>query len=182
MKGKIVIPRKTLNTKDARYRRHEQLINATLHGMLTKRCRNIRPAEVCRQAKVSRTTFYTHYDNVNFVEQYELKLKQDFCAKLPKDCPRKETLFTILLSFVRKERGYFEATMPNANFWLLQKIFVELHPVLKAKDCSSRSYEIYAMQQIALISCWVQHDKCAMEKMRVYMQKMATTPMMRADF
>lgn len=182
MKGKIVIPRKTLNTKDARYRRHERLINTTLHGMLTKRCRNIRPAEVCRQAKVSRTTFYTHYDNVNFVEQYELKLKQDFCAKLPKDCLRKETLFTILLSFVREERGYFEATMPNANFWLLQKIFTELHPVLSAKDCSSRSYELYVMQQVALISCWVQYDNFAFEKIRPYARKMAQLPIMRMDF
>jgi hypothetical protein len=119
---------------------------------------------------------------VNFVEQYELKLKRDFCTRLPKSSPKKEVLFTILLSFVREERGYFEATMPNANFWLLQKIFTELHPVLKAKDCSSRSYELYVMQQIALISCWVRHDKCAAEKLRAYVRKMATTPMMRMDF
>ncbi len=150
--------------------------------MLTKRCRNIRPAEVCRQARVSRTTFYVHYGRKNFVEQHELKLAARFLARLPETQVQKNVIFTILLSFVRDERGYFEATTPNANFWLLKQIFTELHPILKVKDCSQKSYDLYVMQQVALISCWVQHDNFAFEKIRPYARKMAQLPIMRMDF
>ena len=152
-----------------------------MHGMLAKRSRNIRPAEICRQAKISRSTFYAHYDDKNFVEQYEIRLKDDFCARLPKLKAQKEVIFRILLRFVQEKSGYFEATTPNANFWLLKSIFEELHLALKAKDCSQKSYDFYVMQQITLISCWVRYDKCAPEKMKAYVRKMTNLPMMRID-
>ena len=161
-----------------RFQHHEQLINAILHGMLTKRCRNIRPAEICRQAKISRTTFYAHYGEVNFIEQYELKLKQNFCARLPKVKVKKEVIFRILLRFVREQFDYFEATMPNANFWLLKMIFIDLYPTLKSKDGNLKSYDLYMSRQIMLIFYWVQYDKCAIEKLRTYVHKMTIEPMM----
>lgn len=147
--------------------------------MLNKRCRNIRPAEICRRAKISRTTFYAHYNKANCVEQYELKLKRDFCARLPKTKAPREVIFRILLRFVHEQFGYFEATMPNANFWLLQTIFQELYPTLRSKDGSQKSYELYMAQQITLISCWVRYDECAVEKMQTYVRKMTAVPMMR---
>lgn len=173
--------RKTLNTEDARFRRHERLINGALHGMLTKRSRNIRPAEVCRRAKVSRTTFYAHYGEVNFVEQYERKLKADFHARLPKSKLRKEVAYLLLLKFVREEFGYFAATLPNANFWLLKTIYAELKPLV-ARDVSPKAYDFYVLQQIALIACWMEHEKCAPGRMHVYARKMAYMNVMSVEF
>lgn len=150
--------------------------------MLAQRSVNIRPVEVCRRAKISRSTFYAHYSSsANCIVQYELKLKQDFCARLPKTTTQREVIFRILLRFVQEKIGYFEATLPNANFWLLKSIFEELYSILKAKDCSQKSYDLYVMQQITLISCWAQYDKCAPEKVGAYARKMANMPMMRIE-
>lgn len=164
--------RKTLNTKDARYRRHEKLINRALHDMLMQRRRNIRPAEVCRRAKISRTTFYAHYDSTNFVEQYEQRLKAGFLARLPKAKPHKEVVYLVLLNFVREQLGYFAATLPNANFWLLKTIYAELKPIV-ARDVTLKSYDFYVLQQIALIARWVEYEKCAASRMKAYAKKMA---------
>lgn len=149
--------------------------------MLAMRCSDIRPTEVCKLAEVSRTTFYAHYNHKNVIEQYESKLKDKFFARVPEVALKKITVFVLLLSFIRDERGYFEATAANANFWLLKTIFTELYPVLRAKDCSQRTYDSYTMQQIGLIVCWTQHEDFAFEKIRSYAQKMAQIPMMRMD-
>ena len=172
--------KQTLNTNDARFQRHEQLINVAFHGMLTKRSRNIRPGEICRQAKVSRTTFYAHYGSADFVGQYEQKLKADFCARLPKTKARKEVVYLILLKFVRDNFGYFAATVPNANFWLLKTIYVELKPII-APGVAPESYDLYVLQQIALIARWVEYEKCAPRKMDAYAKKMAYMNVMKVE-
>lgn len=152
-----------------------------MYGMIATRRYDICPAEICKTAKIARSTFYAHYSNKNFIEQHELRLVAKFLARLPGFNPQKIVIFTILLSFVREEREYFEATIPNANFWLLKQIFAELYPILKAKDCSRKSYDFYAMQQIALISCWAKYNKCAIEKLELYARKMMAVPMMHVE-
>lgn len=170
----------TLNTKDARFQRHEQLINVAFHGMLTKRSRNIRPGEICRQAKVSRTTFYAHYDNADFVGQYEQKLKANFCMRLPKAKTHKEVVYLLLLKFVRENFGYFVATVPNANFWLLKAIYAELKPIV-AHGVTPKSYDFYVLQQMALIARWVEYEKCAPDRMDAYAKKMAYMNVMKVE-
>ncbi len=78
----------------------------------------------------------------------------------------------ILLRFVREQNGYFEATMPNANFWLLKSIFTELRPAI-ASDVKPESYDFYVLQQIALVARWVEYEKCAPSKVDAYAKKMA---------
>lgn len=148
--------------------------------MLGERRRDISPTAICKLIRISRTTFYAHFGSGNIVQQYELRLKMRFLNSLPKARLRKEVIFTLLLKFVRKERRYFEVTVPNANFWLLKEIFAELQPIL-AKGITQKTYDIYVMQQIAVVACWVQYEKCAPEKLEAYVRKMVYANVMRVD-
>ncbi len=170
----------TLNFNDARFKRKEQIICTVLYEMLAERRRDIRPTEICKIAKISRTTFYTHYDHKNTVEQHELLLKGKFLMRIVRVGLCKETIFTILLKFVREERGYFEATLPNSNYWLLSEIFAELRPKL-ACNVTDKAYYFYVQQQIVLISSWVQHENCAPERIAAYTHKMARMNVMRVE-
>lgn len=176
---RIFITQATLNTNDARFLRCEQKICEVLQGMLGER-RDISPTDICKMIGISRTTFYAHFGPKDIVQQYELRLKIRFLDSLPKARLRKEVIFALLLKFVRKERRYFESTVPNANFWLLKEIFAELQPIL-AKGITQKTYDVYVMQQIALIASLVQYEKCAEEKLEAYVRKMVYVNVMRVD-
>lgn len=169
------------NHNDARFRFHDKLICNILHTMLAERRTDISPTEICKAAAISRTTFYAHYNRKDVIEQYETGLTAKFFEALPTASLNKESTFILLLRFVRNERGYFAATIPNANYWLLKSILENLYPVLRTKDCGAKTYECYVMQQIALVSCWAQHEDFAFEKIRLYAHRMAQVPMMRVE-
>ncbi len=164
------------NVHDARYRQNEHLIHKALQTSLTNRRINVRPNEICQAATISRPTFYAHCDDcTDALRRYEATLQQRFQERLPDVTCKHEVVFTVLLSFVRDKKGYFKATIPNSNYWLLNAIFDDVRPRLVSKNIGDRTYEFYVRTQIILISDWAEYDKFSKQRIPFYVQKMLKT-------
>lgn len=178
MKLPEVKVKSALEPQDARYVRSRSSIRKVLHEGLAERRINLKLTDICQAATISRPTFYAHWASADdALRKYETSLHQDFSDRLPEAKVSKPVIFTMLLSFMRDEQGYFQATMPTANYWLLQSLFDEIRPRLVSK-ATDKSYDLYVQAQIALIGCWVKYEHFSNEKMPLYVNKLSMTRVM----
>lgn len=162
---------------DARFKRCDELIHIALCKGLKDRRLGISTGEICRLAQIARPTFYAHHKTVDAaLHEYEVALHQSLKQRLP-DTHAKDVVFTILLSYIRENRGYFEATVPNANYWLLKEILEALRPSLAGLKINDRVYDLYIHHQITIIVSWVKFEKCSTITLPGYVKKLLTTRM-----
>lgn len=162
--------------RDIRYQKSEKSIQEALDQGLTDRQINLKAGDICRLATITRPTFYAHCrDSNDALEKYEVALREDFWERLSGSESDHEVIWTALLGFVYDQKGYFVATIPNSNFWLLRNIMCDLRPQLAQDATSNKIYDIYAQQQIGLIGCWVKYEDCATNKIPFYVTKLRAT-------
>lgn len=176
MQNKTLAARRRPNIHDARYKNNEHLLHGALHTSLANRRINVRPYEICRAATISRPTFYAHcYSVDDALRQYEGDLQEEFHDRLPKVGCNHEAIFTVMLGFMRDAKGYFKATIPNSNYWLLQTIFEDVRPKLVSKNIGDRTYDFYVHTQIIIIGDWAKYDRFSQQRIPFYVQKMLRT-------
>lgn len=168
--------RKQMLKQDARYWKSEKLIQQALHQGLTNRQINMKAGDICRLATITRPTFYAHCrDSNDALRKYEVRLQANFNNRLPQARCKHDTVFTILLTFVYDKRGYFRATIPNSNFWLLNTFFDDIRSRLVSKNIGDRTYEYYVRTQIVIINDWVEFGKFAKNAIPKYVHKLMQT-------
>lgn len=164
---------------DARYRRCDELIHVALCKSLKDRRLGISTGEICRLAQIARPTFYAHHKNVDAaLQEYEAALHESLQRRLPATRSR-DVIFTILLSYIRENRGYFNATVPNANYWLLKEILESLRSSLASAQINDQVYDTYIHQQITIIVGWVKFEHCSIKTLPSYVKKLLITRMRR---
>ena len=169
----LVQPKEQKNKEDARFERCEMQIRKALCVGLTQR-KTVKISELCKIANISRATFYAHHSSCGeALRQYETDLKQSFDARMNYTEAGKEVVFTILLSFIHDERGYFAATIPNSDYWLLNEIFGSLKSLLAETTTNDRNYDFYTQEQIGIIHCWVKYEDFSTWTIPCYARKMS---------
>ncbi len=172
--------KKVMTKSDARFARCDDTINNALYRALSERNINLRPKDICAQAKITRPTFYAHCANsTDALHQHEAKLENAFYDRLPKRTIHNEVIFTVLLCFIREHSDYFAATIKTANFYLLKTIFQNLKPIIVGSRIDGKSYALYTLQQIGLITCWATYEGYSSKKIAPYAKKMQATRVMR---
>lgn len=178
MKQKNQKPKKD-KTEDPRFKRYAEIINGDVYKTLSERGICLRPRDICKHGKITRPTFYAHCtDSTDALHKHEANLEQDFYKRLPKHRVHNEVVFTILLVFIREYDGYFSATISTSNFYLLRTIFNKLKPIIASKNIDKKSYDMYVLQQIGLISCWASYDNYSNRKIALYAKKMQSLRIM----
>lgn len=171
-----------INEDDERYKRNNRQIRKVLLSALTDRSLTLRPNEVCKQATITRPTFYAHCENADdALKQYESELELGFSKRLPR-MGRKGVVFTIMLSFINDEKDYFRATLQGSDFYLLNNMFDNLKPRLGYKNTGEKYYEIYMQQQIALICCWGKYEDFERQRIPFYVDKLIRTELIDFSF
>lgn len=171
MKSIIVVETLQPSVTDARYIRSEHSINKALESALTERRINVRPTDICKTAIITGPTFYAHCASSDeALRKYEQNLLSNFSVKLNAKGDNPEIIFTILLSYIRHEKGYFTATIPNYNYWLLHELFKEIQPMITPRRFDDSRYDYYIHKLTAVVVDWVKHDKYSRSAMpgRVY--------------
>lgn len=110
-----------------------------------------------------------------FFREYEAELKQDFQGRFPEQVYKNEVAFTILLGFIRDRRGYFEATIPNSDLWLLNNIFGDMEVPLIGEKVDVRTYDFYVQRQIMVICDWAKYENFSKQKIPAYVKKLVRT-------
>lgn len=165
-------------TKDTRYLKSEHLIRKALHYNLRTRQMGAKTTEICKTAAITRPTFYAHYTDVNdALHTYEKSLQELLQTRLPDNTQGRNVVFTILLGYIYDYRGYFKATIPNYNYWVLRQIFDSLRSRLASDNINDQTYEFYAQMQIIIISDWYRYNSLDKAFMPHYAKKMTRTRM-----
>lgn len=158
---------KIKNQKDKRSCRTEGLIRNALIRLMYNRRINIRMIELCREAKITSPTFYSHYsDAEDVLRDQESILSSEIEKYIRKTCdaakaaPRQATLFRVLLEFVSKHQKYFDVMASNQDRTLIYSIFKFLKPLLHSWRMSDFDYEIYSHSIITIIYHWCIVEKC----------------------
>lgn len=176
MKG-ISTP-KASTLRDARYQKSDQRIRHVLNEALAQRRINLRPIEICRQATITYPTFHAHYASSDeALKEHESNIRQKFEDRLPAPTASQTVIFTVLLGFVREERGYFGATLPAADHWLLTAFFMALRPCLTNQGINNYTYDVYIQTQIGIIACWARYENFALQRIPYYVNALRTTRM-----
>ena len=167
------------NPQDRRFTASEHKLHHALHYGLRHRLINFRALDIYRLAHLTAPTFYLHYRNSNHaLRQYERKLISEFLSSFHTTQPSREVIFTVMLSFIYKHRSYFNATLPNHNFWLLNEMFRKIHHQLVSSNINNKCYDIYVNSLTGLIYCWNIHEKFNPDKMKFYVKKLTQTRIM----
>lgn len=162
--------------KDARYERSELKIQKALQISLSKRRIDVKSCEICQNAAITRPTFSRHCGSPNeALKKYEQSLIRTFQDRLPETECSSDVVFTILLGFVRDERNYFRATLPNSNFFLLKDMFHDLKPRLVDEQTNRRIYDYYTWSQIVIIGDWANYTRFSKQTIPFYVEKMVKT-------
>lgn len=162
------------NPNDARYRQKEEAIRRVLEQALAERKVYLSVSELCRQAKMAPTTFYSHYRSIDHaLHAYEAELLADLKRAVAKVKTHREVVFMILLNFVREHLSYFKATLPVHNDWLTLKMLESLCPRL-GLSIWDKNYRGYVHLWCSLVRCWVIfEDPASKERLALYAHKMA---------
>lgn len=167
------------NMLDERFRRNTELINKVIHSAMADRRIDLRPIEVCRQANISRPTFYAHCGGVSdALDRHETAIINQFVKKITKLDSEKSVIFAVILRLISDEREYFEATMLNHDYYLLSKLFITLKSRLVSNNITDKCYEIYMQQLLALIFCWAKYEDFSRQKIPFYTKKLIMTRVM----
>lgn len=162
--------RRTSNRDDERFLRQEKLIQHELERALAKRRIGLKASELCREAKMARSTFYTHYKSCDeALIGYELRLEEEFVRSLPQNL-RRELAFVRLFSFISKHQRYFSATFQNQNMFLLTRLVK--HVCAPGAELNQKAYVLYVWSVQAMIWCWGECDNFSAAKAEIYQKKL----------
>lgn len=162
--------RRAANRDDERFLRQEKLIQHELERALAKRRIGLKASELCRDAEMSRSTFYAHYKSCDeALFWYELRLEEEFVRSLPQNL-RRELAFVRLFSFISKHQQYFSATFQNQNMFLLARLVK--HVCAPRAELNQKAYVLYVWSVQAMIWCWGECDNFSAAKAEVYRKKL----------
>lgn len=135
-------------------------IYGQIDKMTGERRLSVTVAEVCREAKTSCATFYAHFRSCEEARNlHEDELEAELINMLPKKVREREALFTILLSFLYRNRRYFRANFRSGDAYLLRRIMLRLKYTLGCASISERTYLIYIGVVIAIVSYWIERKE-----------------------
>ena len=162
--------RRAANRDDERFLRQEKLIQHELERALAKRRIGLKASELCRDAEMSRSTFYAHYKSCDeALTWYELRLEEEFVRSLPQNL-RRELAFLLLFIFISKNQKYFSAPFQNQNMFLLTRLVK--HVCAPGAELNQKAYVLYVWSVQAMIWCWGECDNFSAAKAEIYRKKL----------
>ena len=168
--------------KDKRYCRNEHSIQRVVQRALARRDINLRASDICRSAKISTPTFYTHYKNSNdALHDYERTLLHEFQSNTHLSTNRREVIFLSILTFIKRHQPYFESTLLHGNVWLLAHLFFSLKSSLAPPQTTRQSYTLYVTTIIGFIYCWGQYDHFSNQSLPHYLTIITRLRLMHFD-
>lgn len=160
------------NKYDQRYQNTEKQIKLVLGERDKQDFVGVTVTEICRRAKIKRSTFYRHYDSLEgFIKSIQNAVKDDFEMAIKGD----EEIFGIfydLLQYVHDERMSFRAIGDYQR--LFQDILVDLRPfITKNWNCyqSGLNDQIFCVCRGALTSVivyWFDETEIAVKEIKYY--------------
>lgn len=162
------------------YQRSEKAIRRSLFVALSKRYLGVQAKAIFRAAHVTAPTFYAHNENVNAaLINCETDLEKNYIQLISK-VTKREMAWTIMLTFLERNRDYFRATTRARDFYLLQRMIDDMRPVLIGTgDISKKSYNLYIFEAIGIIDCWMRFDNFDKNLIDQYVKKLAQLRFMR---
>lgn len=96
---------------DERYKTVERKITeAFLYLLARKKINEIYVKDICSIAKINRTSFYNHYQDINdFLIKYELDMSKKVREIFPIHAAIEKTNFVRLFEFIRENRIFYSA-------------------------------------------------------------------------
>ncbi len=156
---------------DERFLKQEKSIRRGLERALAGRRIGLKTSELCRDAQIAHSTFYTHYRTCDeALIRYELTLEEEFVRLLPQN-NRRDLAFTLLLSFVLRHQRYFASAFQSRNMYLLARLVG--HVCVPMAGLNRQAYVLYIWSVGAMIWCWGECDKFSAGKMEVYRKKLS---------
>lgn len=132
-------------------------IQSGLFRLMTGRRVDIKVSEVCKEAKTSPPTFYSHFSGINeILISYERRMKEDIQVLLLRATSREE-FFVILAEHIVKHRPYFVMTERNGNHYWMMEILELGRARLAPRGTNDRSYTAYAGAIMMLIYHMLRH-------------------------
>ena len=154
-----------------------------LNEVVRARRLSVTVAEVCRKAKVSCTTFYTHFESCEDARDiHEQALETEIMKLLPRRLHEREIVFTILLSFIKKHKQYFTANFRAGNTYLIRHIMRRLKRIFASANLDKPAYEIYIGVIISILAYWVEREHCDATTIEHYAKQLVRIPIYRFEF
>lgn len=161
---------------DKRFQKSEKRI---LRGLakLMKKCKSIsiKVKELCLAARISSSTFYRHYRNVNEVlTKYEEEILQKFEAEMRQlqETASTRQIFRQTLIFIYKKQGYFRVALMYGHLFMIRKLIKELDNFMELQRrkqmMSPLMQEIFEHEMLGLIASWGQRDDFKVELLEYY--------------
>lgn len=171
-----------MNKNESKYFNTAKKMDDALISLLeTKSFEFITIKDICKLAKVNRSTFYLHYENLNdLLEEVISNTNKDFCKsfalvhKKEIDLSNKEELVFIndeylipYLQFVKEHSKVYKAVKNNSSLFKADKmekqIYTDLIEKILDKFQINENYKIYMYDYFvngiqALIIRWIKND------------------------
>lgn len=161
---------------DKRFLRSERLILKAMAILLhRKRTVSIKVVDLCRTAKITPSTFYRHYRNVDeVVEKYEEKLRRKIYRKMTQlsrtMVPKR--IFQHLLLLIYQDRIYFKVTLEREQVQTLKEItqnLVEFEEIeRRCQYMSPMKRAIFEHEILGLITMWGEQDNFDLNLIEYY--------------
>ena len=172
--------------KDSRYQKTETAILTTLAKILEENPRliSLNPSDLARQANISLSTFYRHYDTIEeMLIVYESRLALKFESSL--HFRRVKTLknsMQFTLVFIIKYKKFFKIAFRRGDQNLLRRIFESLKPKIIASCHWTKNqdqlfdicfYELYGLLEDWSEGAFKEKDIASITNNIIYLLKSA---------
>ncbi len=171
-----------MNKSQAKFYNTSLKMNEALLELLkSKNLSSISVAEICRKAKVNRSTFYTHYNNVyellhetrdnfmkSFLESYSIKIEELEKNEMNESMFISPQYLIPYLEFVLKNKSFFKVFVDNIGIFnvgdfynsLFEKLWIPACKKYGVTDKKIISYmaKFYLSGMMAIILDWINND------------------------
>ena len=107
-----------MNVKNnSRYKAHsEKIETAFLTLILNHKYEDITTSQICKQAEVNRSTFYSHYDDINdLIIKIESKFAKSMASIFAYGERQTHEAFIEMFSFVKENKYFYKAFLQMEN-------------------------------------------------------------------
>jgi len=153
-----------MNQNDKRYQKTEDAIHETIQFALKQNPRTIclRPSKIVKNAKISPSTFYRHYKDLDLAVQHNnKKMFRKFYRHFKsaqKFHPNLQTNLAIFLKYFSDNQDYFILAFSQQNTELIFKMFLLLKPQIREQynisDETPKAFRMLFFEIYSLLENW----------------------------
>lgn len=130
---------------------------------ISQRSHHIKVTELCKKAKVSTPTFYSHYVNG---EQARHSMENDieqYLQHLLSDKSKPDAIFTILTTSIVRHQRYFLAVHHSNDHYILSRFMAHYRRNLVGSRLGDRSFQAYSGALQIIIGDWLEFEPLTAE-------------------